>query len=176
MKIIIDPYRGGHDTGKNIFGQYEKNILLKLSRYMYKEFIKHNIDVELVRNYDISLTDDERISIINEIKGTNDIIIQNKISEDNEFNIIYSIRTNDKLINYINYNLENNNILIDKIYQRRLSTNPMLDYYSILRNTIPNEAIIIEYNNLNNHEKIIHIIVNAISNYSKREYSSKKSI
>ena len=32
MKIIIDPYRGGKDTGNNIEGQYEKNILLALSK------------------------------------------------------------------------------------------------------------------------------------------------
>ena len=34
MKVIIDPYRGGNDTGREINGQYEKNILLNLSKYM----------------------------------------------------------------------------------------------------------------------------------------------
>ena len=34
MKIIIDPYRGGNDTGIEINGQYEKNILLNLSKYI----------------------------------------------------------------------------------------------------------------------------------------------
>ena len=28
MKVIIDPYRGGKDTGENYSNQYEKNILL----------------------------------------------------------------------------------------------------------------------------------------------------
>ena len=31
MKIIIDPYRGGQDTGQNINNKYEKNLLLELS-------------------------------------------------------------------------------------------------------------------------------------------------
>ena len=34
MKVIIDPYRGGNDTGKTINNQYEKTILLNLSKYM----------------------------------------------------------------------------------------------------------------------------------------------
>ena len=88
MKIIIDPYRGGKDTGKLISNQYEKNILLDISNYMSKQFKNKGIDTELVRNNDVSLTDDERNSIINEIKNPNDLIIQNRISENTAFDII----------------------------------------------------------------------------------------
>ena len=79
MKIIIDPYRGGTDTGKEINGQYEKNILLNLSKNLSKKLNELEISTELVRNNDISLTDEERNSIINEIKDKNDIIIQNRL-------------------------------------------------------------------------------------------------
>ena len=101
MKIIIDPYRGGNDTGIEINGQYEKNILLNLSKYMSNKLNEQGILSELVRNNDVSLTDEERNSIINEIKDKNDIIIQNRLSEDNEFDIIYPLRNSDHLASLI---------------------------------------------------------------------------
>ena len=169
MKIIIDPYRGGKDTGKNISGQYEKNILLEMSNYMAKQLSKQGIDTELVRTTDVSLTDDERNSIINELKNDNDIIIQNRLSEDGEFNIIYPLRSNDNLPSIISNNLEANDINVNKYFQRRLPTNTMLDYYNVIRNTKPNETIIIEYLNEKNYQEIIDIIVDSIVSYIKKE-------
>ena len=168
MKVIIDPYRGGTDTGQNINNQYEKNILLNLSKYMADELNKKGITTELVRTSDISLTDEERNSIINEIKNSNDIIIQNRLSDDNEFDIIYPLRKKDNLPSLIAKNLELSGITVDKYYQRRLPTNTTLDYYSVIRNTNPNESIILEYNNLNNYEEIIDIITDTIAKYIKK--------
>ena len=71
VKIIIDPYRGGKDTGKLISNQYEKNILLDISNYMSKQFKNKGIDTELVRNNDVSLTDDERNQIDTLLKANN---------------------------------------------------------------------------------------------------------
>ena len=168
MKVIIDPYRGGNDTGKTINNQYEKTILLNLSKYMEEKLKNQGIDTELVRTSDISLTDEERNSIINEIKNIDDIIIQNRYSDDNEFDIIYSLRNNDKLVSMISKNLEEEGITIDKYYQRRLPTNTTLDYYSIIRNTSPNETIILEYNNFDNYQNTVNIIANTISEYIKK--------
>jgi LysM repeat protein len=168
MKIIIDPYRGGADTGLNINNQYEKNILLNLSKYMADKLNKKGITTELVRTSDISLTDEERNSIINEIKDKDDIIIQNRLSNDNEFDIIYPLRKKDTLPSLIAKDLQTNGISIDKYYQRRLPTNTTLDYYSVIRNTNPNESIIIEYKNLNNYEEIIDIITDTINKYIKK--------
>lgn len=165
MKIIIDPYRGGKDTGKNIDGQYEKNILLDISKYMADQFSKYGYTTELVRTTDVSLTDDERNSIINEIKNNNDLIIQNRISEDGEFDIIYPLRNSDELASIISKNLETNDINVNKYFQRRLPTNTMLDYYNIIRNTTPNETIIIEFLESDNYQKIIDIIAKAITSY-----------
>ena len=170
MKVIIDPYRGGKDTGENYYNQYEKNILLEISRYMATDFAKKNIDTELVRNTDVSLTDDERNSIINEIKNKNDLIIQNRISDTNEFNIIYPLRSNDILPSLISTSLEANDINVTKYFQRRLPTDTILDYYSVIRNTNPNETIIFEYPYKENYEKTIvnqviiaeHVIVGNI--------------
>lgn len=168
MKVIIDPYRGGTDTGENINNQYEKNILLNLSKYMADKLNKQGISTELVRTSDISLTDEERNSIINEIKEKNDIIIQNRLSDDNEFNIIYPLRNKDNLPSLIAKNLESSGTNVDKYYQRRLPTNTTLDYYSIIRNTNPNESIILEYKNLSNYEEIIDIITDTIAKYIKK--------
>ena len=41
----------------------------------------------------------------------------------------------------------------------------MLDYYNIIRNTTPNETIIIEFLESDNYQKIIDIIVEAITSY-----------
>jgi len=145
MKVIIDPYRGGKDTGNFFNGQYEKNILLNLSKTLQMELEKLGINSELVRETDVSLTDDERNSIINELKNQNDIIIQNRISDDNEFNIVYPLRNSDNLPSLIAKNLQSSGIRIDNYYQRRLPSNTMLDYYSVIRNTTPNETIIIDF-------------------------------
>lgn len=176
MKIIIDPYRGGSDTGKEIDEKYEKNILLNISKYMSKKFSEYGINNELVRTNDISLTDDERTSIINEIKEKNDIIIQNRLSDDNEFDIIYPLRNSDSLSSLISSSLEKKGINVDKYYQRRLPTNTTLDYYSIIRNTNPNEVLIFEYLNPNNYQNTVDIIVDTISKYLKKEntYTVKK--
>ena len=176
MKVIIDAYRGGSDTGKQIDNQYEKNILLNLSKYMAEKLNQLGITTELVRNNDISLTDEERNSIINEIKDKNDIIIQNRLSDDNEFDIIYPLRNSDTLASLITKDLELSDINVDKYYQRRLPTNTTLDYYSVIRNTNPNESIIIEYLDLTNYEDTVDIIVSSISKYIKQTstYTVKK--
>ena len=168
MKVIIDPYRGGNDTGIQIDNQYEKNILLNLSKYMADKFNQLGISSELIRNNDISLTDEERNSIINEIKDKNDIIIQNRLSDDNEFDIIYPLRNSDSLASLISKDLETNGINVDKYYQRRLPTNTTLDYYSVIRNTTPNQSLIIEYKNIDKYQEIIDIITNTISKYIKK--------
>jgi len=169
MKVIIDPYRGGKDTGNFFNGQYEKNILLNLSKTLQMELEKLGINSELVRETDVSLTDDERNSIINELKNQNDIIIQNRISDDNEFNIVYPLRNSDNLPSLIAKNLQSSGIRIDNYYQRRLPSNTMLDYYSVIRNTTPNETIIIDFLNGNNAETI-KIIARTI-----KEYINKKN-
>ena len=173
MKIIIDPYRGGSDTGGEINGQYEKNILLNLSKYMSKKLEERGILSELVRNNDISLTEEERNSIINEIKDKNDIVIQNRLSEDNEFDIIYPLRNSDSLASVITTELQSRGINVDKYYQRRLPTNTTLDYYSIIRNTNPNETIIIEYLYTTNYEKIVDIIVDSLDEYINKKNTYK---
>ena len=176
MKVIIDPYRGGKDTGSLINDQYEKNILLNISKMLQEELNQNGINSILVRENDVSLTDDERNSIINEIKDKGDLIIQNRLSDDNQFDIIYPLRNSDTLPSYIANSLNKNNILVDNYYQRRLPTNTILDYYSVIRNTNPNETIILEFPENLLQEETIKILSKAIKEYinKKNTYTVKE--
>ena len=165
MKIIIDPYRGGKDIGKTINSISEKNILLNISKYMSELLLNRGIDSKLTRANDISLTDNERNSIINSIKDEDDLIIQNRISDTGEFNIIYPLRINDKLSSMISNNLLKKGIVVNNYFQKRLPINTKEDYYSIIRNTKPNETIIIEYKDNEKINEIVEIIVDTIESY-----------
>lgn len=165
MKIIIDPYRGGDDYGAKIGDKYEKDILLDLSNYMNNSFNNQNINSILTRNKDESLTDEDRVNQINKLKQDNDLIIQNRFDTSSDLSIIYPLRSSDKLASLIFSNLENNGISVNKYYQRRLPTNTKYDYYSIIKDTNPNETIIIEYGDADNYKQVVEIIVKSIIEY-----------
>ena len=165
MKIIIDPYRGGDDYGAKIGDKYEKDILLDLSNYMNNSFNNQNINSILTRNIDESLTDEDRVNQINKLKQDNDLIIQNRFDTSSDLSIIYPLRSSDKLASLIFSNLENNGISVNKYYQRRLPTNTKYDYYSVIKDTNPNETIIIEYGDANNYKQVVDIIVKSIIEY-----------
>ena len=165
MKIIIDPYRGGDDYGAKIGDKYEKDILLDLSKYMNNSFNNQNINSILTRNTDESLTDEDRVNQINKLKQDNDLIIQNRFDTSSNLSIIYPLRSSDKLASLIFSNLENNGISVNKYYQRRLPTNTKYDYYSIIKDTNPNETIIIEYGDADNYKQVVDIIVKSIIEY-----------
>ena len=165
MKIIIDPYRGGDDYGAKIGDKYEKDILLDLSKYMNNSFNNQNINSILTRNTDESLTDEDRVNQINKLKQDNDLIIQNRFDTSSDLSIIYPLRSSDKLASLIFSNLENNGISVNKYYQRRLPTNTKYDYYSVIKDTNPNETIIIEYGDADNYKQVVDIIVKSIIEY-----------
>jgi LysM repeat protein len=165
MKIIIDPYRGGDDYGAKIGDKYEKDILLDLSNYMNNSFNNQNINSILTRNKDESLTDEDRVNQINKLKQDNDLIIQNRFDTSSDLSIIYPLRSSDKLASLIFSNLENNGISVNKYYQRRLPANTKYDYYSIIKDTNPNETIIIEYGDADNYKQVVEIIVKSIIEY-----------
>ena len=165
MKIIIDPYRGGDDYGAKIGDKYEKDILLDLSNYMNNSFNNQNINSILTRNTDEPLTDEDRVNQINKLKQDNDLIIQNRFDTSSDLSIIYPLRSSDKLASLIFSNLENNGISVNKYYQRRLPANTKYDYYSIIKDTNPNETIIIEYGDADNYRQVVEIIVKSIIEY-----------
>lgn len=169
MKIILDPYRGGNDTGVNINGKYEKNLLLDLTKSLNNYLSNLGIKTEIIRTSDVSLTDEERNNIINNLKEEGDIIIQIRYLADDDLEIIYPLRNSDALASLISNELTKNGINVGKYYQRRLPSNTILDYYSIIRNTSPNETLIINLNDLINYQKVISVIASSIASYIKKD-------
>lgn len=165
MKIIIDPYRGGVDTGATIDGRLEKDIILDLSKYFSNRLKDRGIEVILTRNSDDNLSDSERVNIINSLSNDTDLIIQTRINTKEGLNIIYPLSYTDKLESIIASNLTKNGYDVNKYYQRRLPTDTMYDYYSVIKDTRPNETIIIEFKDLDSAKKQIDIIVNSILDY-----------
>lgn len=170
MKVIIDPYRGGNDTGANISSKYEKNRLLELSKYMSNKLSSLGIANYLTRDNDVSLTDDERVSIINDLGSKNDIVIENRYSKDG-ISIVYPLRKTDELSSLISSNLSKNGVDVLKYYQQRLPSDTKFDYYTVIRDSIVDDVLIIFYDDLENYNLVVDIIVNTIDNYIKDKYS-----
>jgi len=59
--------------------------------------------------------------------------------------VIYALRNSDRLSSIISDNLSAAGQNVRKYYQRRLPSNPDLDYYYVMRDTPNNETIIVEY-------------------------------
>lgn len=165
MKIIIDPYRGGMDTGATINGKLEKDIILDISKYFSNKLKENGIDVILTRNSDDNLTDMERVNIINKLSSDNDLIIQNRINTIEGLNIIYPLSYTDKLESIISSNFSKSGFKLNKYYQKRLPADTVYDYYSVIKDTRPNETIIIEYSDLSDVYKQIDVIVDSILEY-----------
>ncbi len=147
MLVIIDPGHGGYDPGGGS-NQYfkEKDINLDISKYQKRRLNELGIDAILVRDDDITLTPAERVGKIATIGPTSsDILISNHVNfgGDNGGEVIYSVRGNRTLPDLIAKNLSETGLRIRNVYQRKNRVGR--DFYFVLRETLPNDAIIIEY-------------------------------
>ena len=95
--------------------------------------------------------------------------------------VIYALRSNDTLPKMILNNLKNEGQNIRDAYTRRLPSNPLKDYYFMLRNTGDTNAQIIEYGFLdstnddalqlkNNWQRYAESVVKAIAEYLNIPY------
>ena len=186
--VIIDVGHGGFDPGggSNIYFK-EKDITSKISKYMKKRFDELGIPSVLVRTGDETLNPSERISKIVSLGAKdNDILISNHVNSGGSkgAEVIYSLRGNNTLPNLIGNNLKQTGIPIRNIYTRRGKTGK--DYYFILRNTTPNNAMIVEYGFADDDEDTYRILYNwptlaeavvkAVSEYLNIEYSNPNEI
>lgn len=64
--------------------------------------------------------------------------------------VVYALRNNSTLANMILDNIGDEGQIKRKVYQRRLPENPSKDYYYIIRETTPSEAVLIEYGFIDN--------------------------
>lgn len=186
--VIIDAGHGGFDPGggSNIYFK-EKDLTLKISNYMKKRFDELGIPSVLVREGDITLDPSSRINKISSLgASSNDILISNHINSGGSKGgeVIYSIRGNNTLPSMIGNELNKAGVPIRNVYTRRGRTG--LDYYFILRQTAPSNAMIVEYGFADDDSDTYRLIYNwpslaeatvkAVSDYLGINYSTPNTI
>lgn len=159
--VVIDPGHGGFDPGggSNSFFK-EKDKTLQISLYQKNRLDELGIKNIIVRNTDETLNPKDRIDRINSYNLNDDyILLSNHINSGNDVGgeVIYSIRSKDTLPNLIAKNLKETGLPIRNVYTRTGRTGK--DYYFILRDTMANDAMIIEYGfatNSNDTNRLIY--------------------
>ena len=181
--IVIDPSKGGSDVGVVGNGITEKDFNLLISSYIYDRLSALGADVKIIRTDDETLSNTERANrIINSYGDNNKVVaLSNRLSNSgNDVEIIYALRNKDTLSKSIKDNLENNNIKVNKYYQRRSEDDTSKDYNSIQRNTGNIETIIVDYGNVNdlteannlknNYKTYAESVIKALANYQGIPY------
>ncbi|MBR7042452.1 MAG: LysM peptidoglycan-binding domain-containing protein [Bacilli bacterium] len=182
--IIIDPGHGGVDSGATSNNALEKDYTLLISKYMYDRFKELGVPVYLTRDSDITLNPNDRVRKILSFLGNdpNVVLISNHLNAGNGdgAEVIYALRNDSRLANGILTNIGNTGENIRKVYQRRLPSNPMLDYYYILRETGKLEPLIVEYGFIdnpsdlnfikNNYKELAEAVIKAVLEYKGIPY------
>ena len=183
QKVIINPSYGGINSG-TISGNFiEKDFNLNLAKSLQTKLNNLGITNYLIRENDISLSNQERINRINNLINQNDdaIILTFEIINSDESGslIIYPLKYNDELSRDIASYLENIGLSVIKYYQYRDNNNTNLDSYEIIREINNGESIILSLGNpknsfdnsflLNNIDKIANAIANSINDYFTKQ-------
>lgn len=183
-KIVIDPGHGGNDSGISGNGLVEKDFSLLVSNYMKERFDTLGIPNIITRNTDRTLTDSERINIIESAYGTdkNVIVLSNHLNKGGESGaeIVYSLRDNDKLASEIADQIDLAGYPVNKYYQLRDPSNTPKDYYSIIRDTSNYIPVLVSYGYVdnksdasrikNNYKDYAEAVVRAIAMYTGYKY------
>lgn len=186
--VVIDSGHGGVDSGATGNGMKEKDLTLKISKYMYERFKELGIPVALTRDKDETLSPSKRPKVILDKFGNSKdvIVLSNHInaggSEGAE--VIYSVRNKDTLASKILNNLSKKGQIARKFYQRRLPKNSSKDYYYVLRDTPNTESLIIEYGFIdnkkdaeklkNNYKDYAEAVIEAVMDYKGLKYTKPK--
>ena len=184
--IIIDAGHGGFDPGGGSNPYFkEKDLTKKISDYQKKRFDELGIPSILVRTSDETLSPKDRTNRITKIGAKeSDILISNHINNGGSIGaeVIYSVKSDNELPNMIADELAKTGVTIRNVYTRlnRLGR----DYYFIMRDTIPNKSMIIEYGFADNDEDTYRLIyewpnlaeavVKALTNYYQLPYTPPK--
>ena len=148
-KIVIDAGHGGIDSGAVGNGIVEKDLTLKISKYIYDRLKELGLDVKMTRDTDETLTPEERVNrVLNSFGNYSDVIvISNHINAGggDGAEVIYALRGKDTLPNLILNELKNAGQNIRRSYQRVLPSDRSKDYYFMQRNTGNTESLTIEY-------------------------------
>ena len=189
-RIVIDAGHGGSDSGAVANGIVEKDLTLKIAKYIKKRFDDLGIDSTLTRESDITLNPTDRVNKVLSIYGNDPdvIVLSNHINAGggDGAEIIYALRNNDTLSKSILNEIGKTGQNIRKVYQKRLPSDSTKDYYYMLRNTPDTESIIIEYGFLdskgddvnqlkNNYEDLAEAVVKAVAYYVGVPYNTEPS-
>ena len=184
-KVAIDANAGGTNNGNSANDIIEKDYTLLISKYISERLSDLGIENFLVRDSDVTLSDEQRVNLIKNKygNGNNIIVISNRLNKGglNGAEIMYPLRNNDKLASSIASNLENSGQTVLKYYQLRNSGDTSLDDDYLIRNTPNNQTIVINHGYVdnasdanflkNNYEKLGEAVVKAIADYAGVTYT-----
>ena len=190
MGVIIDPGHGGVDSGARGNNALEKDYSLLISKYMYDRFKELDIPVYLTRENDITLTPTERVEKVLSLfdNQPNVVLISNHLNAGGGTGaeVIYALRNNSRLADMILEGIGNTGQNIRRVYQRRLPSNPLKDYYFILRETGKLEPLIVEYGFIDNskdldflkdnYKELAEAVIKAILEYKSIPYTSPDKV
>ena len=181
--IVIDPSKGGRESGVTGNGIVEKDYNLLISEYIFNRLKSLGADVKIIRTTDEYISEDDRANKILNAYGNNSkvVALSNMLGNTGSgAEIIYALRNNSNLASALAENLDDAGLTVSKYYQRRSENDTSKDYYNIQKDTGLIETIIVKYGNINNINEATNIknewedyaeaVVKSLANYTNVPY------
>lgn len=181
--IVIDPSKGGRESGVTGNGIVEKDYNLLISEYIFNRLKSLGADVKIIRTTDEYISEDDRANKILNAYGNNSkvVALSNMLGNTGSgAEIIYALRNNSNLASSLAENLDDACLTVSKYYQRRSENDTSKDYYNIQKDTGLIETIIVNYGNINNINEATNIknewedyaeaVVKSLANYTNVPY------
>lgn len=181
--IVIDPSKGGRESGVTGNGIVEKDYNLLISEYIFNRLKSLGADVKIIRTTDEYISEDDRAKKILNAYGNNSkvVALSNMLGNTGSgAEIIYALRNNSNLASSLAENLDDAGLTVSKYYQRRSENDTSKDYYNIQKDTGLIETIIVNYGNINNINEATNIknewedyaeaVVKSLANYTNVPY------
>lgn len=181
--IVIDPSKGGRESGVTGNGIVEKDYNLLISEYIFNRLKSLGADVKIIRTIDEYISEDDRANKILNAYGNNSkvVALSNMLGNTGSgAEIIYALRNNSNLASALAENLDDAGLTVSKYYQRRSENDTSKDYYNIQKDTGLIETIVVNYGNINNINEATNIknewedyaeaVVKSLANYTNVPY------
>lgn len=181
--IVIDPSKGGRESGVTGNGIVEKDYNLLISEYIFNRLKSLGADVKIIRTTDEYISEDDRANKILNAYGNNSkvVALSNMLGNTGSgAEIIYALRNNSNLASALAEYLDDAGLTVSKYYQRRSENDTSKDYYNIQKDTGLIETIIVNYGNINNINEATNIknewedyaeaVVKSLANYTNVPY------